>query len=70
MSHDRCLGSHDEHPSRAVRISVYMPAQLEEGTEVYAINEIPTSYSFVPCGYLVLTRTRSVFHTFRDNSAA
>ena len=33
-----------------------MPTQLEEGTEVYAINEIPTSYSFVrraiPCGYL------------------
>ena len=46
----------NEHPSGAVRISVYMPAQLEEGTEVYVINEIPTSYSFVrraiPCGYL------------------
>ena len=33
-----------------------LPAQLEEGTEVYAINEILTSYSFVrraiPCRYL------------------
>ena len=33
-----------------------MPAQLKEGTKVYAINEIPTSYSFlrqaIPCGYL------------------
>ena len=37
----------NEWPSRAVRISVYMPAQLKKGTEVYAINEIPTSYSFV-----------------------
>ena len=33
-----------------------LPAQLKEGTEVYAMNEILTSYSFVrqaiPCGYL------------------
>ena len=33
-----------------------LPGQLKEGTEVCAINEIPTSYSFVcraiPCGYL------------------
>ena len=40
-----------------------LPAQLEEGTEVYAINEIPTSYSFVrwaiPCGYLTSRLQRS-----------
>ena len=33
-----------------------LPTELVEGTEVYAINEIPTSYSFlrraIPCGYL------------------
>ena len=40
-----------------------MPAQLEEGTEVYAINEIPTSYSFVrraiPCRYWYCPCTHS-----------
>ena len=62
-----------------------LPAQLNKGTEVNAINEIPTSYSFarrtIRCGYLpltalpsgqvstgitvVLTRTRSVHHTYK-----
>ena len=56
ITRDHCLGSHVMRRSGEVRISVYMPAQLKEGAEVYAINEIPTSYSFVyraiKCGYL------------------
>ena len=52
-----------------------LPAQLKKGTKVYAVNEIPTLYSFIrraiPFGYLlvlplyslVLTCTWSVFHT-------
>ena len=48
-----------------------LPAQLKEGTEVYAINEISTSYLvhtpgntvWIPVRALVLTRNRSVFHT-------
>ena len=49
-----CLLSQLKLSERAIH-SV-LPAQLKEGTEVYVINEIPTSYLFVrrpiPCGYL------------------